>query len=122
LKGIIHTTTTIPDATASSSSRAPQESETTVLAVGGGAQLFPNKGGPYGVDEVTVGDVAHEVVEEVQETLERSVDKTQEIVETVGEESVRIRDDLERAEERKNEREQLERRRKGWRSHAFDFA
>ncbi|KAJ7275091.1 hypothetical protein C8J57DRAFT_1714793 [Mycena rebaudengoi] len=122
LKGIIHTTTTIPDATASSSSRAPQESETTVLAVGGGAQLFPNKGGPYGVDEVTVGDVAHEVVEEVQETLERSVNKTQEIVETVGEESVRIRDDLERAEERKNEREQLERRRKGWRSHAFDFA
>ncbi|KAJ7136079.1 hypothetical protein C8R44DRAFT_392980 [Mycena epipterygia] len=116
LKGIIHTTTTLPDDPSSSS-----PVEQTVLAVGGGAQLFPNKGGAYGVEEVTAGELAREAVDEIQEAVDRSVGKTREVVDVVGEESVRIRGDIERAEERKMDRERFERHRGGWKSHAFDL-
>ncbi|KAJ6631180.1 hypothetical protein B0H10DRAFT_711550 [Mycena sp. CBHHK59/15] len=112
LKGIIHTTTTVPEAGGAST-----VAEETVLAVGGGAQLFPNKGGPYGVDEVTSVDVAREAVNDIQQTI----GKTREMVGAVEDESVRVRKDIERAEERKIDRERFERRRGGWRSHAFDL-
>jgi hypothetical protein len=115
-KGIIHTTTTLPDDPSSSS--PPEE---TVLAIGGGAQLFPHKGGPYGAEEVTAGEVAREAVDEMQEALDKSVGKTREVVEAAGDQAIRIRDDLERAEERKMERERFEKHRGGWRSHAFDL-
>ncbi|KAJ7660074.1 hypothetical protein B0H17DRAFT_1145106 [Mycena rosella] len=82
----IYTTTTLPDDPSASS-----PPEQTVLAVGGGAQLFPNKGGPYGVDEVTVGDVAREAVDEMQGAVDRSVGKTREVVGAVEDESFRIR-------------------------------
>ncbi|KAJ7484699.1 hypothetical protein FB451DRAFT_1084211, partial [Mycena latifolia] len=116
LKGIIHTTTTLPDDPSGSS-----PPEQTVLAVGGGAQLFPHKGGPHGVDEITAGEVAREAVGEIQDTVDRSVGKTREVVEAVEGESLRIRDDIERAEERKLDRERFESRRGGWRSGAFDL-
>ncbi|KAJ7660071.1 hypothetical protein B0H17DRAFT_336338 [Mycena rosella] len=116
LTGIVYTTTTLPDDPSASS-----PPEQTVLAVGGGAQLFPNKGGPYGVNEVTAGDVAREAVNEIQGAVDRSVGKTREVVGAVEDESLRIRGDIERAEERKLDRERLESSRGGWRSEAFDF-
>ncbi|KAJ7627634.1 hypothetical protein DFH06DRAFT_1007090 [Mycena polygramma] len=112
-KGVIHTTTTLPE-----DSSATEE---TVLAIGGGAQLFPHKGGPYDEEEVTAGDVAREAVDEVQEAVNKSVGKTREVADAAGEEAVRIRGDLERAEERKRDRERFERDRGGWKSHAFDL-
>ncbi|KAJ6571811.1 hypothetical protein B0H19DRAFT_1131376 [Mycena capillaripes] len=115
-KGIIHTITTLPDDP--SSSTPPEE---TVLAVGGGAQLFPHKGGPYGAEEITAGELAREAVDDMQEAVNQSVGKTREVVETVEDEAIRIRGDLERAEERKIDRERFERYRGGWRSHAFDL-
>ncbi|KAJ7800327.1 hypothetical protein B0H14DRAFT_2465465 [Mycena olivaceomarginata] len=115
-KGIIHTTTILPEDPGASS-----PVEETVLAVGGGAQLFPHKGGPYGVDEVTAVEVAREAVDEIQEAVTNSAGKTREVVETVEEDAVRIRGDLERADQRKMDRERFERRRGGWRSHAFDL-
>ncbi|KAJ6590538.1 hypothetical protein DFH09DRAFT_207053 [Mycena vulgaris] len=117
LKGIIHTTTTLPDDPSSSS-----PPEQTVMAIGGGAQLFPHKGVPYGADEgPTAGEVARETVGEIQDAVDRSVGKTREVVEAVEDESVRIRGDIERAEERKLEPESFERRRGGWKSGAFDL-
>ncbi|KAJ7721961.1 hypothetical protein DFH07DRAFT_898139, partial [Mycena maculata] len=116
LKGIIHTTTTLPDDP--NSSAAPEQ---TVLAVGGGPQLFPHKGGPYGADEVSAGDIVQDVADEVRQTVHHSVGKTREVVEAVEDESVRIRENIERAEERKLDRERLERQRGGWKSHAFDL-
>ncbi|KAJ7076086.1 hypothetical protein B0H15DRAFT_955917 [Mycena belliarum] len=77
-KGIIQTTTTLSEDPSTSS-----PPEQTILAVGGGAQLFPNKGGPYGADEVTTGEIAREAVGEIQDAVERSVGKTREVVETV---------------------------------------
>ncbi|KAJ7128106.1 hypothetical protein C8R46DRAFT_972805 [Mycena filopes] len=115
-KGFIHTTITLPD-----DSDAPSPPEETILAIGGGAQLFPNKGGPYDVDEPTVAEVAREAVEEVQEAVVESVGKTREVVEAAEDEAVRIRGEFERAEERKIAREKFERHRGGWRSRAFDL-
>ncbi|KAF7350504.1 hypothetical protein MVEN_01356000 [Mycena venus] len=115
-KGIIHTTTTLAEDPSASSS--PEE---TIVAIGGGAQLFPHKGGPYGVEEVTAGEVAREAVDEIQEAVNQSAGKTKEVIGVVEDEAVRIRGDFERAEERKVDRERFERRRGGWRSHAFDL-
>ncbi|KAJ6499679.1 hypothetical protein C8R47DRAFT_295418 [Mycena vitilis] len=112
-KGVIHTTTTLPEGSSAT--------EETVLAIGGGAQLFPHKGGPYDEEEVTAGDVAREAVDEVQDAVTKSVGKTREVADAAGEEAVRIRGDLERAEERKRDRESFERDRGGWKSRAFDL-
>ncbi|KAJ7131712.1 hypothetical protein C8R43DRAFT_1239737 [Mycena crocata] len=119
LKGIVHTTTTLPpDGSNPSAASSPEQ---TVLAVGGAAQLFPHKGGPYGEGEVTAGDVAREAADEIQEAVDRSVGKTREVVGAVEEGSVRMRDDIERAEQRKMDRERLEKERGGWRSEVFDW-
>ncbi|KAK7046706.1 hypothetical protein R3P38DRAFT_2607706 [Favolaschia claudopus] len=114
-KGIIHTTTTLP---ADPSASSPLEE--TVVAIGGDAQLFPGKGGPYGTEEVTTADVAREVVGEIQETVRHSVGKAKEVVEAVEDDAVQIRSDLERAQGRKMDRERFEKYRGGWRSNAFD--
>ncbi|KAJ7190934.1 hypothetical protein GGX14DRAFT_546769 [Mycena pura] len=82
-KGIIHTTTTAPDDRSSSSS--PEE---TVVAVGAGAQLFPNKGGAYGVEEATTSEVAQEAVGEIRQAIERGAGKTRESLEYVGVQNV----------------------------------
>ncbi|KAJ7770572.1 hypothetical protein B0H16DRAFT_1515956 [Mycena metata] len=118
-KGFIQTTTTLPDPDDAGTSAPPEE--TTILAVGGGAQLFPNKGGPYGVEEPTVAEVARGAVDEVQEAVTRSVGKTREVVEAAEDEAVRIRGEFERAEVRKRDRERFEQHRGGWKSRAFDL-
>ncbi|KAF8189924.1 hypothetical protein K438DRAFT_1676518 [Mycena galopus ATCC 62051] len=116
-KGVVHTTTTLPEDPSASS-----PSEETILAVGGGPQLFPHKGGPYGAEDVTAaGEVAREAVDEIQETVAHAAGKTREVAQTVENNAVQIRDDLERAEQRKMDRERFERHRGGWRSRAFDL-
>ncbi|KAJ6486848.1 hypothetical protein C8R45DRAFT_996226 [Mycena sanguinolenta] len=115
-KGIIHTTTTLPEDPGASS---PMEE--TVLAVGGGAQLFPNKGGPYGVEEATATEIAREAVEEIHDAVNHAAGKTKEVAEAVQDDAVQMRVDLDRAEQRKMDRERFERYRGGWRSHAFDL-
>lgn len=125
LKGIIHTTTTItsqlePDADESDSSLLPvPEPEESILAIGGGAQLFPNKGGPYayGEREDTADEMVEEVIDELEEGVEIVKAKTLDAVE----EAVEVRQNIERADDRRLEREHAEGLKKGWRSLVFDW-
>ncbi|KII94499.1 hypothetical protein PLICRDRAFT_181694 [Plicaturopsis crispa FD-325 SS-3] len=87
--------------------------EETVLALGMGAQILPGKGGPHG-DEgpPTLGDVVDEAAEEVIRGVGEAVDVA---------ERVHVREFVEHAGERLEERTLAEDGRAGWRSAAFDF-
>ncbi|TFK78450.1 hypothetical protein K466DRAFT_77956 [Polyporus arcularius HHB13444] len=120
VQGVVRTTVT-----QASPSAEPEES---VLAVGIGAQILPGKGGPYGAS-------APEVLEDGVEGVKvRALEETREVVEDVAraeagaeeavregvERAVRVREELDGARGRGQVRERVERRRKGWRSAAFD--
>ncbi|RDB27511.1 Uncharacterized protein C32A11.02c [Hypsizygus marmoreus] len=131
MKGIVHTTTTIPrsdaedqvtEASASSSSPSsplpPVQGQTeTSIAVGGGAMLFPDKAGAYAGDDSSDPPVVDEVLEGVR----GAVGNVEDVVESGVESAVRMRGEMEQAEERHEERMEVEGRRVGWRSRAFDF-
>ncbi|KAF9564543.1 hypothetical protein CPC08DRAFT_705282 [Agrocybe pediades] len=95
--------------------RVEVEEEETVVAVGGGAQLFPGKAGAYGVDHEetdertrlldTVKQTAREAVEEAKDGVKRGVD----VVEEAGK----------RWEERN--KMEVKDNKKTWRSDAFNF-
>jgi hypothetical protein len=120
LKGIVHTTTTQQHPSASS---PPTPSE-AVLAVGAGAQLFPNKGvlhSPPPSPSMAAAKVAREVVDEAEETIEAVSDVVGGIVEGAVDDAARMRDDVNDAEVRFGERESVEKKRKGWRSSVFNL-
>ncbi|KIM78340.1 hypothetical protein PILCRDRAFT_824550, partial [Piloderma croceum F 1598] len=120
LKGIVHTTTTQQHPSASS---PPTPSE-TVLAVGAGAQLFPNKGVPHSPPlspSTAAANVAREVVDEAEEAIEAVGDVVGGIVEGAVDDAARMRVDVDNAEVRFEARESVEKRRKGWRSSVFNL-
>jgi hypothetical protein len=123
LKGVVRTTTTQQCPSASS---PPTPSE-TVLAVGAGAQLFPNKGVPYDPQSPTLAPsmaaakVAREVVDEAEANVAAVSDVVDEMVEGATDDVARMRENVEGAEARFEEREHAERRKKGWRSSVFDL-
>ncbi|KAF7790737.1 hypothetical protein EIP86_001693 [Pleurotus ostreatoroseus] len=96
----------------------------SALAVGVGAQILPGKGGPYGEEAEPVAgedygprDMAREVLDEVQSRLDEVMEAGHEAVHH----GVEIRRDAEIANEREQQREGEERKRRGWRSRAFDL-
>jgi len=114
MKGIVRTTVTQP----SNGSAEPSE---TVLAIGGGAQLFPGLGGPYDEDEDEGVGVLQEARRDVEEAVLDVVGGVRGAVEGVVDGAVRARKDLENAETRERLKEREERRKEGWRSQAFDW-
>ena len=111
LKGIVHTTVTQP----SPKSSKPGTPTETVIAVGGGAQMFPGKGGPYGENG------PDSMVTVVKNVVDGIVGTSSEATKALKENAVKVREDLERAEVRKEERKRVERRKSGWRSRVFDL-
>ena len=119
-KGIVHTTMTQPYTCASS---PPTPSE-TVLAVGAGAQLFPNKGGPYHDSHsplIASSTAAVQVARETMDEVEEAVEAAGGVVDNVVDGAVKMREDVEGADERFTKREGEERHRKGWKSSVFDI-
>lgn len=120
LKGIVHTTTTQQHPSASS---PPTPSE-TVLAVGAGAQLFPNKGVPHSPSlspSAAAANIAREVVDEAEEAIEAVGDVVGGMVEGAVDDAARMRDDVNDAEVRFGARERVEKKRNGWRSSVFNL-
>jgi hypothetical protein len=123
LKGIVYTTTTQPHPS-SSSPATPSE---TVLAVGAGTQLFPNKGGPHNEPYsasspwTTAAELARETMDEMGEAVEAVGDAAKGVADEVVDAAVKAREDVEGAKERFEERECVERGRKGWESSVFDL-
>ncbi|KAJ7054345.1 hypothetical protein C8F01DRAFT_1063710 [Mycena amicta] len=102
MQGVIHTTTAVPD----NGQGTPEES---LLAVGIGAQLFPDHGLPS-----DAAQVAQEAAKEIQNAVQAGAD-------TAKDEAVRLRAGIERSEAHKADRELFERYRAGWKSTAFDL-
>ncbi|KAF8970194.1 hypothetical protein BDZ97DRAFT_1792384 [Flammula alnicola] len=90
----------------------PESQEETVIAVGGGAQLFPGKAGPYGAtDQGEERGILEQVRDTTNEGVNAAIRGLQE-----GSEAV------ENMEGRWDERSKEERRsKKTWKSKAFDF-
>jgi hypothetical protein len=95
------------------------EEEETVVAIGGGAQLFPGKPGPFG-ESSDGGTFTAGVVDGIRDGAKKAMN---EIVEGVQRSNVLV----ESVEERRRERGKKEsdssnsRRKRKWRSDAFDF-
>ncbi|GLB39185.1 hypothetical protein LshimejAT787_0603470 [Lyophyllum shimeji] len=129
LKGVVHTMTTTttvgpPDSrsgSGSGSSTLQDQSENkieTAVAIGAGAMLFPDEAGPYrGDDEGEGGGSKGSLLARVVKGLDDTLVNVEETVDH----AVELRDDMECAVERRKEREELERKRGGWRSRAFDI-
>ncbi|EIN13043.1 hypothetical protein PUNSTDRAFT_42456 [Punctularia strigosozonata HHB-11173 SS5] len=113
MKGIIHTTQSLPKDGASSSQ--PSSAAETTIAVGIGAQVLPGKGGPHDHDAHEPDpEPARRVLDQVESEVVGKVQKTEGVVENT-------RHDIDVAQARKQVRERLERKRSGWRSAAFDI-
>ena len=102
---------------------APQqdvEKEEVVVAIGGEAQLFPGKPGPFGESSSDEGAFSGGVVDGIRDGAKKAVNG---VVEGVQ----RGKDVVESVEERRRERGKKEndsgssRRKRTWRSDAFDF-
>lgn len=98
------------------------EDEQVRVAVGTGAQLFPGKGGPYGVSKDTQGP-GKTLMQEVREDVEQVRGEAQERYESVKGRAEEGYENVNKGKERLVERR--ERERAGgimdWRSSAFDF-
>lgn len=114
-KGVVRTTITQPDP---ESSRPPTPQE-TVMAVGVGAQILPGKGEP-GARE-TPREVARDALGEVQGAIDGVRGKADEAVDETIRRARLLREDVEEAGERRERRERVEGRRRGWKSRAFDL-
>ncbi|KAL1737527.1 hypothetical protein EV714DRAFT_266328 [Schizophyllum commune] len=120
--GVIHTTVTKPahGEVSEVDSEDEEDGEETIIAIGGAPQLFPGKAGPHDADEDRGGGV-EEVVEEVAEDTRSAVEKvaasTREAVRSARE----VREELERSGKRKDARQRVDSKRRGWHSDAFNF-
>jgi Family of unknown function (DUF5923) len=123
MKGLVHTSTradVVHDQGMSAEHEHVQEEDETVVAIGAGAQLFPDQAGAY--DEDNTRPTSEVVVEEVVERVRVVVNGTREVVEGVAE----VREEVERAERRRRQRVRFEgihseNDEGGWRSSAFDL-
>jgi hypothetical protein len=118
MKGLVHTRANVGD-DHDTSTRHHHVEEETVIAVGTGAQLFPDKAGPYGEDGATLSleDAVGEVRNEVQVMFDN---ETREGANNGGE----VREEVEQAERRRTKRvrfEEIHREDGGWRSAAFNI-
>ncbi|KAL6303539.1 hypothetical protein BKA93DRAFT_735014 [Sparassis latifolia] len=116
LQGMIRTTVTQPFPSLSD----PPTPDESALAVGIGPQILPGKGGPvdgpraseYGAVDITRGAMGE---------LQGAVECTNGTVESIMEQTAKVREEVEEARERGAIREGVERRRKGWKSRVFDM-
>ena len=81
------------------------QGEETVVAIGAGAQMFPNKGGPYGEEQGSARNVARQAAHEVREAVESTADVVKEGIANARNSARKARIELERTHERKEERE-----------------
>ncbi|KAF5383154.1 hypothetical protein D9615_004963 [Tricholomella constricta] len=132
LKGVVHTTTTTtttaatmtmdgthPESAPSEPRQVQSETETSV-AIGGGAMLFPDKAGAYGNDEEDASANLARVLDQVAQGLEDTLENVGGVVESTVEGAAELGEEIERAEERRVRRKEVEGLRDGWRSRAFD--
>lgn len=113
-KGVVRKTVTYAEPEASD----PSTPEEAIIAVGVGPQVVQNVAGPYGEEQES--QVLAEVMDEVGEGLEQVKGKSAEIAREVTEEAGNIQEDVRHARFKMKEREHIERRRRGWRSAAFE--
>lgn len=97
-----------------------QHVSATVLAVDGGARLFPGRGGAY--DEPAAPSPAELIIEAANE-IEEDVSSMMNVVADATGHAVRVREAIEEAGERLHERvtRMAKSRRRGWKSRAFDL-
>ncbi|KAG9126944.1 hypothetical protein FRC07_001277 [Ceratobasidium sp. 392] len=114
MKGVIRTTHQPATETQS-------ESE-TVLAVGVAEQILPGLGGPEdGGKAPEAVERAREAVGEVQSAAGHVAEEVREVRENGEEAAADVKDKALRAADRMEERRKAERKRKGWKSKAFDI-
>lgn len=114
MKGVIRTTH--QPATVS------QPEAETVLAVGVAEQILPGLGGPEdGAKVPEVVERARDAVGEVQEAATHVAEGATEVRKEGEEVAGDVKDKAARAAERMEARRDVERRKKGWKSKAFDF-
>jgi hypothetical protein len=116
LKGVVRNTRT---QTEPESSSPPMPSE-TLLAVGVGAQILPGKGGPEGGVK-PAADQARDALTELEDAAGNAAGKAKIMGDEAVETAVNAREELEEASARMEVREDLERKKRGWRSRVFDF-
>lgn len=113
-KGIVRKTVTYAEPDASS----PSTPEEAIIAVGVGPQVVQGVAGAYGEEEPIQG--LAKVMDDVGEGMKQAKVKSAEIARDATEEVEDLREDATRAQSKLKEREHVERRRRGWRSAAFD--
>ncbi|CAE6413591.1 unnamed protein product [Rhizoctonia solani] len=96
------------------------ESE-TVLAVGVGEQLLPGLGGPENGHVPEVTERARDAINDVQGVAENAADQVAEVRDDVEAAAGDTKNKATQAVERMEERRDAERRRKGWKSKAFNL-
>ncbi|KAF8742125.1 hypothetical protein RHS02_03742, partial [Rhizoctonia solani] len=97
------------------------ESE-TVLAVGVGEQILPGLGGPENGSNVPeIAERARDAIDDVQNIAEDATNRVAEVENDARAAAGDARDKAARAAERMEERRDAERRRKGWKTKAFDL-
>ncbi|KAL5523594.1 hypothetical protein ACEPAG_7767 [Sanghuangporus baumii] len=127
LTGVVRTTLEQPEREPQNEAPPPTEN---ALSVGLGAQLLPGKGEPttLGIERESPQEAAHKVAETAREAVDDVQGKVQhakEGIEDAGrkgmQEAVRVRRLAEETGERMENQERRERKRRGWRSRAFDL-
>lgn len=111
LKGIIRTTQ--EDTDSSSSPHTPAE---TIISIGIGPQILPDKG--LVAQEENSTQVARDALEEVEDVVDGVKGKTQEVIDETEAETRRV---LDGTTKRFEERKKVERKSGGWKSSAFDL-
>ncbi|CEL57653.1 hypothetical protein RSOLAG1IB_02396 [Rhizoctonia solani AG-1 IB] len=97
------------------------ESE-TVLAVGVAEQILPGLGGPENGSNVPeIAERARDAIDDVQNVAEDATHRVAEVENDVKEAAGDTRNKAAMAAERMEERRDAERRKKGWKSKAFDL-
>ncbi|EJF65616.1 hypothetical protein DICSQDRAFT_133225 [Dichomitus squalens LYAD-421 SS1] len=127
-RGVIRTTV-IQDS--ASTGADPEES---VLAVGIGPQILPGKGGPYSerssqdsdslADDLSLKDARVRATEEARDAageVTQAQESAEESLRADVEQVVQMREEITGAEARGEVRTRVERKKKGWRSAAFDL-
>ncbi|KAA1466960.1 hypothetical protein DENSPDRAFT_862779 [Dentipellis sp. KUC8613] len=118
-KGIVRTTAPEPDLEAGQAARDGE----TVLAVGVAPQVVAGTAGPYGVDEEgeestpLLGAALGGIQDELEQRVGRAAKVARGAMEGVGQ----VKGQVTSLQDRWAAREQVERRRKGWKSDAFDL-
>ncbi|KAJ1311509.1 hypothetical protein OPQ81_009995 [Rhizoctonia solani] len=98
-----------------------QDESETVLAVGVGEQILPGLGGPENGHVPEITERARNAIDEVQGAAENATQQAAEVENNVEAAAGDAKDKATRAARRMEERRNAERRRKGWKSKAFDL-